>query len=63
MKKAPLILTTSVGNIEPVHSLSFCGIKNPDHVFGMDSTNSQIFDTLVEPIIQSVMEGFNGEYW
>ena len=32
-----------------------------DHVFGMESTNMEIFDTLIEPIIRAVMEGFNGK--
>ena len=32
----------------------------PDHVFGEESSSLDIFTTLVEPIIDSVMEGING---
>jgi len=31
-----------------------------DHVFGMDSTQKQVYDVAAKPIIESVLEGFNG---
>ena len=31
----------------------------PDHVFGTDYTTDQIFYSLVQPLVFSVMEGFN----
>lgn len=31
-----------------------------DHVFNMDSTQKQVYDVAAKPIIDSVLEGFNG---
>jgi len=31
-----------------------------DHLFGPDSSNREVFEVLVRPIVQSAVHGFNG---
>ena len=31
-----------------------------DRIFDSESTQKQLFDNAIEPVVQSVMEGFNG---
>jgi hypothetical protein len=31
-----------------------------DRVFGLDSTQKEVYDEAAKPIIQSVLDGFNG---
>ncbi|XP_043249769.1 kinesin-like protein KIN-7O isoform X3 [Colletes gigas] len=55
-----IVRGNSIVSVDPVTAKPGNNEFNFDHTFDMDRTNSNVFDSIVKPIIDAAIKGFNG---